>query len=127
MLSRDLIATVVRTFFEELGDMRDGGSKAETEKKYAGFYMTYFKQERLFFVQKSMQEVTTFFAGDPIQRIEMLAELMYRDAAFQAEQTMQVLMYKRIIELYDYIDMRTMEFSVERMNRVEELKNNMEI
>ena len=31
MLSRDLIATVIKTFFEELDDVRDGGKRIGDE------------------------------------------------------------------------------------------------
>lgn len=121
MLSRDLIASVVRTFFEELNDVRDGGK--EKERRYVRFYMDYFQKESQFFVRGDMPEITAFFVDDPIQKIEMLAELMYRDAGCMPDLDLQCVMYRRIIELYDLIDRRSMDFSIERMNRVAELRN----
>lgn len=52
----------------------------------------------------------------------MLTELIYRDARRLTDAEIQGAMYRKIIELYDVIDARSMEFSVERMNRVAELK-----
>ena len=38
MLARDLIATVIKTFFEELDDVRDGKRQMNDESPYAGMY-----------------------------------------------------------------------------------------
>lgn len=116
MLSRDLIATIIKTFFEELNDVRDGG------KAYADFYTSYFNRNREWFLQASVPEITTFFADDPIYKLEMLAELMYRDARKLTDAEIQGIMYRKIIELHDAIDTGGGTFSLERMNRVEEIK-----
>lgn len=126
MLSRDLIATVIKTFFEELDDVRDGGKQNGEESLYAGFYTSYFARERDWFIQAPVTEITTFFADDPIYKLEMLTELIYRDARRLTDAEIQGAMYRKIIELYDVIDARSMEFSVERMNRVAELKQLLE-
>lgn len=122
MLSRDLIATVIKTFFEELDDVRDGGKRAEQESPYAGFYDLYFKKDREWFIQSPVSEITTFFADDPIYKLEMLTELLYRDARRLTDAELQGILYRKLVELYDVIDVRSMEFSVDRMNRVAELK-----
>ena len=122
MLSRDLIASVVKTFFEELDDVRDAGWKADAESPYAGLYLSYFKQKREWFLQAKVSEITTFFADDPIYKLEMLTELLYRDARCLTDAELQAVMYRKIIELYDLIDVRSQEFSIERMNRVAELR-----
>lgn len=122
MLSRDLIATVIKTFFEELDDVRDGGGRQEQNTSYAGFYDSYFHRSREWFLQASVQEITTFLVDDPIYKLEMLTELMYRDARRLSDAEIQGIMYRKIIELYSEIDTRSQEFSMERMNRVTELK-----
>lgn len=122
MLSRDLIATVIKTFFEELDDVRDGGSRKEQNISYAGFYDSYFHRSREWFLQASVPEITTFLADDPIYKLEMLTELMYRDARRLSDAEIQGIMYRKIIELYSEIDTRSQEFSMERMNRVADLK-----
>ena len=43
MLSRDLIATVIKTFFEELDNVRDGGRREKQGNSYAGIYAAYFR------------------------------------------------------------------------------------
>ena len=122
MLSRDLIATVIKTFFEELDDVRKGGKQSEAGSVYSGFYVSYFNKEREWFLRSEVSEITVFFADDPIYKLEMLTELLYRDARKLTDAEIQGIMYRKIIELYEVIDARSMEFSVERMNRVAELK-----
>lgn len=122
MLARDLIATVIKTFYEELDDVREGGRRTETVSSYAGFYSSYFKREREWFMSAGTAEITVFFADDPIYKLELLTELMYRDARQLEDAEIQGIMYRKIIGLYEVIDTRSMEFSVERMNRVAELK-----
>lgn len=126
MLSRDLIATVIKTFFEELDDIRDGGRKTTDESLYAGLYTSYFNKERDWFMQAPVSEITTFFVDDPIYKLEMLTELLYRDTRRLTDAEIQCIMYRKIIELYDVIDARSMEFSIERMNRISELKQLLE-
>lgn len=117
MLSRDLIATVVKTFFEELSDVRDGGKADGQESPYTSFYSSYFSRERGWFLEASVPDITMFLADDPIHKLEMLAELMFRDSRSLTDAELQRMMYRKIIGLYDVIDTRSMEFSIERMNR----------
>lgn len=117
MLSRDLIATVVKTFFEELEEVRDGG-----DASYEWFYTTYFQRQRDWFLQASGREITAFLADDPIHKLEMLTELLYRDARSLADADMQRVIYQKVLELYEEIDTRSKEFSMERMNRVAHIK-----
>ena len=64
----------------------------------------------------------TFFADDPIYKLEMLTELIYRDARRLTDAGIQAILYRKIIELYEVIDIRSQEFSMDRMNRTTELK-----
>lgn len=50
------------------------------ESPYAGMYASYFNKDRDWFIQADTEEITTFFADDPIYKLEMLTELIYRDA-----------------------------------------------
>ena len=122
MLARDLIATVIKTFFEELDDVRDGKRQTSDESPYAGMYASYFNKDRDWFIQADTEEITTFFADDPIYKLEMLTELIYRDARRLADAEIQAILYRKIIELYEVIDIRSQEFSMDRMNRTIELK-----
>ena len=137
MLARDLIAIVIKTFFEELDDVRDGKRQMNDESPYAGMYASYFNKDRDWFIQADTGEITTFFADDPIYKLEMLTELIYRDArrltdagiqAFDIaverarHAGIQAILYRKIIELYEVIDIRSQEFSMDRMNRTTELK-----
>ena len=122
MLARDLIATVIKTFFEELDDVRDGKRQMNDESPYAGMYASYFNKDRDWFIQADTEEITTFFADDPIYKLEMLTELIYRDARRLTDAGIQAILYRKIIELYEVIDIRSQEFSMDRMNRTTELK-----
>lgn len=126
MLSRDLIASVIKTFFEELDDVRDGGKRTGSAPTYAAFYPTYFNRDRDWFIGASLPEITDLFAGDPVYKLEMLAELLYREAQELAEATLQKRLYRKIIDLYEVIDIQSREFSIERMNRIAELKQKTE-
>lgn len=121
MLSRELTASVIKTFFEELGDIRDG-RRIENSDLYAGLYFPYFYRERRWFVEAGISEITTLLADDPIRKLEMLTELMYQDARRATSAELQAAMYRKIIQLYDVIDARSMTFSMERTNRVRELE-----
>lgn len=122
MLSRDLTATVIKTFFAELGDIRDGRRRENVACPFAGLYMPYFHQEREWFIKSEVKEITALLVDDPIAKLEMLVELMYQDARCLTDAEIQGVMFRKIIELYDVIDSRSMEFSMERANRAEELK-----
>lgn len=122
MLSRELTASVIKTFFEELSDVRDGGMNQPTAQPFAALYTSYFHLERDWFVRADVPEITTFLAEDPIAKLEMLTELMYQDARRATSAAVQAAMFRKIIELYDVIDTRSMAFSITRVNRVEELK-----
>ena len=122
MLARDLIATVIKTFFEELDDVRDGKRQMNDESPYAGMYASYFNKDRDWFIQADTEEITTFFADDPIYKLEMLTEWIYRDARRLTDAGFQAILYRKIIELYEVIDIRSQEFSMDRMNRTTELK-----
>ena len=122
MLARDLIATVIKTFFEELDDVRDGKRQMNDESPYAGMYASYFNKDRDWFIQADTEEITTFFADDPIYKLEMLTELIYWDARRLTDAGIQAILYRKSIELYEVIDIRSQEFSMDRMNRTTELK-----
>lgn len=126
MLSRDLIATVTKTFFEELDNVRDGGNQEVEGSLYSGFYNQYFNKDRDWFIQAPVEDITAFLAEDPIQKVEMLLELLFRDARRLKETETQWYMYRKIIGLYEEVDNRSMEFSMERMRRVAEIKALME-
>lgn len=114
MLSRDLRATVIKTFFEELEDVREGG--------FGHLYVSYFGRDRDWFLQADVKEITTFLIDDPLYKIEMLTELLYRDARTLTDVEIQGILYRKIIELYDKIDTCSTDFSLERMNRKAELE-----
>ena len=122
MLARDLIATVIKTFFEELDDVRDGKRQMNDESPYAGMYASYFNKDRDWFIQADTEEITTFFADDPIYKLDRFTELIYRDALSLTAAGIQAILYRKIIELYEVIDIRSQEFSMDRMNRTTELK-----
>ena len=92
------------------------------ESPYAGMYASYFNKDRDWFIQADTGEITTFFADDPIYKLEMLTELIYRDARRLTDAGNQAILYRKIIELYEVIDIRSQEFSMDRMNRTTELK-----
>ena len=52
----------------------------------------------------------------------MWTELIYRDARRLTDAGIQPILYRKIIELYEVIDIRSQEFSMDRMNRTTELK-----
>lgn len=126
MLSRDLFATVVKTFFAELDDVRDSSRNTAVESPYLGFYTTYLKRDREWFLQAPVAEITTFFADDPIHKLEMLAELFYRETRCLTDAEVQGIMFRKIIELYHVVDTHSSEFSIERMNRIAEVQRLLE-
>ena len=85
-------------------------------------YASYFNKDRDWFIQADTGEITTVFADDPIYKLEMLTELIYRDARRLTDAGSQAILYRKIIELYEVIDIRSQEFSMDRMNRTTELK-----
>ena len=126
MLSRDLTATVIKTFFEELGDVRDGKRYENVANPFSGLYIPYFHQEREWFFKAEVKEITALLADDPIAKLEMLTELLYQDVRRLTDAEIQGVMFRKIIELHEVIDTRSMEFSIERANRTEELKKLLE-
>lgn len=120
MLSRDLTASVIKTFFGELGDVRDGRREENSELSLARLYVPYFYREKMWFVNAGVPEITALLADDTIRRLEMLTELMYQDVLTSVE--LRTTMCRKIIELYDVIDSQGQTFSLERTNRRLELQ-----
>lgn len=90
--------------------------------KYADFYTAYFDKERDWYIEASVSDITALFAGDPVYKLELLAELLYREAQELADVAIQKRLYRKLIDLYEVIDLQSKEFSLERMNRIVALK-----
>lgn len=123
MLSRDLIASVVKTFFEQLEDIRDGG-KRQTEA-YAVLYQEYFHQNRDWFLEADLEVWMEKLPEEELYRAEMLSELMYRDALEISNQGQQQEVFRKVLALYSFLDRKSGDFSVIRMNRAMKMKKSL--
>ena len=52
--------------------------------------------------------------------------MLYQDVRRLTDAEIQGVMFRKIIELHEVIDTRSMEFSIKRANRTEELKKLLE-
>ena len=90
MLERDYIRRLIRQFFEELEKLRDKQKKNAASSAYqcelTSMYRAYLGHPASFFYEQDAEFilqtlVSEFSAEQIVQRLEMLADLLYFDAS----------------------------------------------
>ena len=132
MLERDYIRRLIRQFFEEIEKLKDRQKKhtdassfqceiASMYRAYLGHPVSFFYEQDAEFILQTL--VSDFPTGQLVQRVEMLADLLYLDASVpDCSECLQTDLWKKSLFLYNYVDIHSDIFSFERRSRIAVLK-----
>lgn len=125
MIKQDYLLAMIEHFFKLIAralGIKETNPEAlvpELDKLYNQFL----DNNREHFLTAGITDIYTTFGTDAkgLAQTEMLAELFYRELMLfhNPEQNKQIA--TNLIALYDYLDVQTREFSIERMNRRNEI------
>ena len=122
MLERDYIRRLIRQFFEELEKLRDKQKKNAASSTYhLGHPASFFYEQDAEFILQTL--VPEFSAEQIIQRLEMLADLLYFDASgSDCSEDLRKDLWNKALFMYDYVDRHSDTFSFERRGKMTVLK-----
>ncbi len=128
MLQRDYILRLVREFTEALEKLLEEKKKKdapEVQVQLHSLYRAYFNHPHTFYYEQPAEYILnelgqTYEGEDFLQRIDMLAELMYQDALLKPTEEQQYLFGKSLY-LWKYLDAHSDTFSWERRRKIAEL------
>lgn len=129
MLERDYIMRLIRDFFDALEKLKvksQKENKPTLQLEIKSMYRAYFTQSENFFYEQDINYIlfyleTTFPPHELLQRVEILAELMYFDGSIQTE-TGKKLLWSKSLALLLYLDTHSNTFSMERRNKITKIK-----
>ena len=127
MLKRDYILRIIQELFAAIDKLLHGDTRELTERQrdLEAMY-TIFGHDAQYFRSSTKDEILetmTVFSEDYVQRVEMLAEIMYADAQlFIGNYEVRREIIAKSLDLYTYVEERSDEFSITRMQRMDELK-----
>ncbi len=129
MLERDYIMRLIRDFFDALEKLKEKSQKENKptlQLEIKSMYRAYFTQSENFFYEQDINYIlfyleTTFPSHELLQRVEILAELMYFDGSIQTEAEKKLL-WSKSLALLLYLDTHSNTFSMERRNKIAKIK-----
>ncbi len=129
MLQRDYILRLVREFTEALEKLIEEKKKKdipEVQVQIESIYRAYFHHPHTFYYEQPVEYILnelaqTYQGEDLLQRVDMLAELMYQDALLKPEEEQDYLFGKSLY-LWKYLDANSDTFSWERRRKIIELE-----
>lgn len=130
MLERDYIKRLIRQFFdslEKLIEKKEYLPQENIQLEFEGMYRTYFLKPKEFFcIQDSeyilMYLCQTFEKHELLDRVEILAELLYQDALIQSSNDEQKELLGKSLYLLEYLDLHSDTFSFERKGKIAGIK-----
>ena len=127
MLKRDCILRIIQELFAAIDKLLHGDTRQLTERQHDLESMyTMLGHDVQFFRSSTKEEILetlTVFREDYVQRVEMLAEIMYADAQlFIGNYEVRREIIAKSLELYTYVDEHSDEFSITRVQRIDELQ-----
>ena len=124
MIERDYIMRLIRQFLAALARFLNKKEHQNDEEEIKELYETYIG-DYTFFHSASTDEIMDSFLkypeGERIYRIEMLAELYYREADLKSEPMREDLLDKAF-KLFSFVDRNSKTFSLERINKINEIQ-----
>lgn len=132
MLERDYIRRLIRQFFEELEKLRDKQKKNAASSTYqcevTSMYRAYLGHPASFFYEQDAEFILQTLASELsaeqiVQRLEMLADLLYFDASgSDCSEDLKKDLWNKALFMYDYVDRHSDTFSFERRGKMTVLK-----
>ena len=117
---------MIESFFKAIAKIiknKSNYTPDELNDKLEDVYKDYLKNDREYFLNNDLKSIITSFSGnDDIEKSKLLAELLYRELELFDTSERSKMIAGKLIDLYDYIDINSKEFSFERQSRKEEIK-----
>lgn len=131
MLRRDYLLKMLQELTAALARMLhdDERTLTERQKELMALYRM-LGRDAEYFRSSTTDEILAELAsqGDDgyLQRIEMAAELLYADShLFVGSHNLLTDIRRRALDLYEYLDQRSDDFSLTRTQRIEELRRSL--
>lgn len=130
MLERDYIKRLIRQFFdalEKLIEKKEYLPQENIQLEFEGMYRTYFLESKEFFCTQDKEYLLmylcqTFERHELLDRVEILAELLYQDALIQSSDDEQKNLLEKSLYLLEYLDQHSDTFSFERKSKIAGIK-----
>jgi len=122
---------LIKQLFDALNELilqRKEGGVEEIQIQLNGFYEKYLGRDSSFFYSSSVQSIIDVLVdGRDIQkgglvRVEMLAELLYRDAGLKQDAKLRQNLSAKVLSLLEYLQANSNTFSVDRAAKIAELR-----
>ncbi len=122
---------LIKQFFDALNELmlqRKEEGVEEIQIQLNGFYEKYLGRDSSFFYSSSVQSIIgALVDGRDIQkdgliRVEMLAELLYRDAGLKQDAKLRQSLSVKVLGLLEYLQANSNAFSVDRAAKIAELQ-----
>lgn len=130
MLERDYIMRLIRQFFEaleKLKEKRDINDGTSIQVETNNMYTSYFHQPEAFFYEAGSDIIigymqARFSEKEYMQRIELLAELLYFDSTIKTSKEQQRMLWEKVLDLLTFLDTHSDTFSFDRRRKMEDIK-----
>ena len=127
MLQRDYIMRMIQGFFKDLDALFHGKQKRDREIPSAAIeemHRRYLKNTREYHIKSSTDDLIASFADAPdgIYQAEMLAALLHREALLRIDIPLQKELLEKSLALYRYINIRSKNYSSERLQIIDEIE-----
>lgn len=126
MIQQDYFIRVIREFFEALARAMSQPAPEERSKAVHSLYEQYLGSYEFYqnaTAEEAMDHITALYPEEQrLQRMEMLAELYYAEAALRATPIGQTLL-ERALTLFTYIDRHSNTFSIMRQQKIDAIRH----
>ena len=124
MIERDYIMRLIRQFMAAIARFLEKKGQQDDDEKIKELYETYFGDYTFFHVatlDEVMESFQKYPEGERIYRIEMLAELYFREADLRSE-PLREEMLEKAFNLFSFVDRNSKTYSFERINKINEIQ-----
>lgn len=124
----DYIIRVIQEFGEALMrivNKKHPGGELQNDQSYNDLFLTYLGESRRFFTDSDLNKIADFFEKDPansMQKMDMLSKLFYEEILNQNISPHKHSLIVKTLDIYDYLNKNTHEFSIERNQNEQALR-----
>lgn len=131
MFEKDYILRLLQQFFEDLSLFLSKKKKEEEEHEkqedydWASLYDTYVGDYSFYHTAQWEEILASFSKYSPserLHRMEMLAELYFREAQLERDSAVKLSLLERSLLLWEYINKYSDTYSMERVRRMEYIR-----
>lgn len=131
MLNRDYILRLIQMFYEALEKFLEKVPELEPDdikQQFDTFYLSYFRKESQFFYEGNIDDIMNYFssevpADERVARMEMLANLLYRDGLTQSSQEIKDNLLTKSLALLNRVENESDTYSLVRKSRIVEIQS----